>query len=79
MPEHDKKFIAFCFILLIIWNAFLTVGISHLIQSLPDAVMQAIDKDVSLSAMRNSKIDCEQKIPRTQECIILYEYIPVNK
>lgn len=53
--------------------------INTLESKLPDTVMQAIDKDVSLSAMRNAKIDCEQKIPRTQECIILYEYIPVNK
>lgn len=45
----------------------------------PEAVAKLVDDDIVLSAMRNAKYDCEKVIPRTQECILIYDYLPVNK
>lgn len=47
--------------------------------NLPAAVLNAIDKNAVLSDMRNAKIDCERILSRTQECVLIYEYVPVNK
>lgn len=45
----------------------------------PESVAKLVDDDMVLSAVRNAKFDCEAVIPRTQECILIYDYIPVNK
>lgn len=46
---------------------------------LEQMIMEAIDKNAVLSDMRNAKIDCERVLSRTQECVLIYEYVPVNK
>lgn len=48
-------------------------------RNIPDLILGAIDKNAVLSDMRNAKIDCERLIPRTQECLLIYEYLPVSK
>lgn len=45
----------------------------------PEAVAKLVDDDMVLSAMRNAKFDCEAVIPRTQECILVYDYVAVEK
>lgn len=45
----------------------------------PEAVAKLVDDDMVLSAMRNAKFDCEKVIPRTQECILVYDYVAVEK
>ena len=45
----------------------------------PEAVAKLVDDDMVLSAMRNAKFDCEKVIPRTQECILVCDYVAVSK
>lgn len=32
----------------------------------------------SIENMQNLKLDCEKDLPRTEECVLVYEFIPVK-
>jgi len=68
-------------LLFAIFFAFaLTAHFAHEIKDhLPEAVAKLVDDDMVLSDMRNAKFDCEKVIPRTQECILVYDYVAVEK
>ena len=58
----------------------LTAHFAYEIQKdVPEAVAKLVDDDMVRSAMRNAKFDCEKVIPRTQECILVYDYVAVEK
>lgn len=56
--------------------AYVAYEVKH---GVPEAVAKLVDDDMALSAMRNAKFDCEAVIPRTQECILVYDYVAVGK
>lgn len=74
----SKYQIAFNFLVTMALSVIL-LGVGEIQKDIPEAVAKLVDDDMVLSAMRNAKFDCEKVIPRTQECILVYDYIPVNK
>lgn len=38
-----------------------------------------LEKEGKIYEMLNAKMDCERLVPRTQECILVYDYVPVSR
>lgn len=46
---------------------------------LPQAVADIVEPKAKIHEMLSARMDCERVIKRTQECILYFEYIPVEK
>lgn len=44
-----------------------------------EEVAAMLEPESKIYEMLNARMDCERNIPRTQECVLYYEYIPVNE
>lgn len=73
-----KYQIAFNFLVAMALSVVL-LGVRGVQKDVPEAVAKLVDDDMVLSAMRNAKFDCEKVIPRTQECILVYDFVAVGK
>lgn len=69
---------AFNLLVAVVLTVFLNI-LDGIQKDIPEAVAKLVDDDMALSDMRNAKFDCEKVIPRTQECILVYEYVAVGK
>jgi predicted transcriptional regulator len=43
-----------------------------------EEIASLLEKESKIYEMLKAKMDCEQTIPRTQECVLYYEYIVVE-
>jgi len=73
------NFQKFIVLLLMASSAYSHLSLIKVKKDIPEAVAKLVDDDMVLSDMRNAKFDCEKVIPRTQECILVYEYVAVKR
>lgn len=70
------RIVLFSILVACVLTAHFAYEIKH---GVPEAVAKLVDEDIVLQNMRSAKFDCTSKIPRTQECVLVYEYVPIYK
>lgn len=80
MKAKSVVFIVLALILLSNTVAIFCISNNILTVSQVETIVEkVVEPETKLQEMLNAKIDCERLIPRTQECVLVYDYVPVGE